>query len=225
MTVYALEFTEVTMEGGASGSGLSVQSLTASHGSITVVHAAGLRSHVELLFDLAQGLQRPDRGRVKVEGVAWVDVDPRDEASKRAGIRRTWHGNRWVSNLSVLENVTLAERHWTGRSRTETEDEAGALASSVGLSCVPDVAPANVSHDVLERCDIVRALLGRARLVLLDHPEWVLNGVEKDGLCREVIRVAGSGAAVVWVTGEQQLCNCLSSSTVVTYRLDNGRLC
>lgn len=152
------------------------------------------------LADLAEGLLDPDEGRVLFLGEEWSVISPEQALRRRALIGRVFDGHGWISNLTVSENIALAQRHHTRRPDREILEEAGALARAFGLGEVPENRPALVPHRALRRAEWVRAFLGRPALVLLEYP---MRGVSREylppliGAVREACR---RGAAVLWLT-------------------------
>ena len=156
------------------------------------------------LADVATGLLEPDSGAVFFLGQDWQAMFPADAAAYRGLIGRVFDERSWISNLDVDENITLAQRHHTGKSHEEVLAEAEELARGFGLEGVPPVRPAALGRRELRLAEWVRAFLGRPLLILLQDP---LRGVGEDGLytlLRGVQAARDRGAAVIWMTGDQQ---------------------
>ena len=152
----------------------------------------------------AQGLVGADEGDVRYAGRSWEEVDPRSQCTLRGTIGRVFAEWGWVSNLNVLENVVLAQRHHTRRTETEIQSEADRLARQFGLERVPVGRPAFVPPSELRRAEWVRALLGAPRLTLLEQP---LRQVSLEWLPALTDALHGArqrGAAVLWLTADDR---------------------
>jgi ABC-type transporter Mla maintaining outer membrane lipid asymmetry ATPase subunit MlaF len=152
------------------------------------------------LADAAEGLISPEEGRVRFLGEEWGMMD-RDTALDRRGmIGRVFGARGWISNLSVLENISLSARHHTARAEGDILAEIAARARAFGLGAIPAVRPAHAAGGALRVAEWVRAFLGSPRLVLLEHP---LRGVRAEylpGLIGAVREACARGGAVLWVT-------------------------
>jgi ABC-type lipoprotein export system ATPase subunit len=168
--------------------------------SIALVGPSG--SGKSTLLHLAGGLDRPDRGTVRLGG--------RDLASlsvgERARIRRRELGFIFqffhlVPGLSVAENVELpllldGRRDKGGRVRE--------LLDRVGLGHRAGHQPGQLSGGEMQRTAIARALVAEPVLVLADEPTGNLDSAAGGtilDLLGEV--VTDAGAALVLVTHDQ----------------------
>ena len=167
------------------------------------------------LADATEGLINPDEGTIAFLGERWPALAPDRELARRARIGRVFDGHGWISNLNILENLTLAQRHHTARPDPEIIAEAQALARSFGLPEVPAGRPALVSRRDLRRAEWIRAFLGQPALILLERPTFGVAVEHVPLLIRAVEAALAGGAAVLWThdkdtsSGETALQKCL----------------
>lgn len=176
------------------------------------------------LADAAEGLLAPKAGSVRWQGRPWHALAPQEELDARGRIGRVFEKTGWLSNLNVLENVTLAQRHHTARPEHEIVREADALAVYFGLREVPRQRPAFVSRLDLRMAEWVRALIGKHALLLLERPE---NGVPDEYLPKliDVVQTAlKRGAAVVWQTDRDLVWNTSIFATEIRCRLQGPEM-
>ena len=148
---------------------------------------------------LAAGLLPPDEGEVRFLDGAWSGLTNAEQAERRGEIGRVFEGCAWVSNLTVLDNVLLAQRHHTKRPDDEIRAEAEALASAAGIAPLPELLADRVAAPDLKRAEWVRAFLGQPRLVLLEKPEQGLPDGAMGCLFDFINAAARKGTAVVWL--------------------------
>lgn len=172
-------------------------------GDLAMVHVESDDAPLPLA-PAAQGLIEPTRGSVLFQGHAWNDEDPWLEGRLRARIGRVFESWGWVSNLSVLENVTLSQRHHTRRPESDIEAEADLWAQRFGLPQTPRGRPANLPPDTLRRAEWVRAWLARPRLLLLEHPTRGAPPESFEALSAAVRDVRQGGAAVLWIVSDDR---------------------
>ena len=166
---------------------------------IAIVGESG--SGKSTLLNVIAGLDRPDRGSVRVEGVALPFGD--DDALalwRRRGVGFVFQAFHLLPYLSVTDNVALPLA-LNGVGLAERERRALAALASVGLEAQAARKPATLSGGEAQRVAIARALVHGPRLLLADEPTGNLDEANArhvlDCLRAEVRR---SGAAGVIVT-------------------------
>lgn len=151
-----------------------------------------------LVGDACSGMMLPDKGNAKFGGRDWSGQDPRSLAAMRSLIGRGGEQAAWLPFLSVAENVMLAQMHHTHRVVDELVEQAASLARELGLPGLPTDMPDQVGRNDLSRAAIIRAFMGRPKLVLLEQPG--ARDPELIPLLVNRILVAQSqGTAVVWI--------------------------
>lgn len=152
------------------------------------------------LCDAAQGLALPERGAIRFLGEDWGAMPPERAAKRRSRIGRVFDSRGWISNLDVIENVTLAQRHHTTRPLQEIVEEAERLARSFGLAGIPAGRPEWVPAGDLRRAEWVRAFLGSPPLLLLELPAAGVAREHAGKLVEAVIAARERGTAVLVTT-------------------------
>ncbi|HTT09775.1 MAG TPA: ABC transporter ATP-binding protein [Burkholderiaceae bacterium] len=127
------------------------------------------------LLNLIAGLERPDSGRVAIDGAAMTALD--DNARTR--LRRLRVGFVFQA-FHVLPQLTLAQNVevplvLAGVDAHERAARAQALLEAVGLGARARSAPAELSGGELQRVALARALVHRPALVLADEPTGNLD--------------------------------------------------
>jgi len=145
------------------------------------------------------GLAASPVGEVRFNGRSWADAGPAEQALMRSKIGRVFAATAWVANLDVDENIVLAGLYHGDRSLEELLAEATCWARRFGLSELPAGRPARVSTRDLQRCQWIRALLNRPRLLLLEAPEQAA-GDAASAFREAVAETLTGGAAAVWLT-------------------------
>jgi len=171
------------------------------------------------LADAAEGLIEPDEGSVAFMGERWPEMTPDRELALRARIGRVFYGHGWISNLNVLENLILAQRHHTSRPDPEIMAEAQDLARSFGLREVPAGRPALVLQRDLRRAEWIRAFLGQPALILLERPMFGVAMEHRPKLIRAVEDGRTRGAAVLWIHDDNATVPELSLQNCLQFRM------
>ena len=152
------------------------------------------------LMNVLRGLAAPTAGRIRLGGEL-VNFRTPDDAT-RAGIGMVHQHFLLVPSFTVIENLTLA-----AGDRTFVLDpaplvaRAEAVARSLGWSLpTPGVPIADLPVGAQQRVEILKALLGDARILLFDEPTAVLAPQEIDELLDVMRTLRGEGRSVVFVT-------------------------
>ncbi|MDO8773487.1 MAG: ABC transporter ATP-binding protein [Burkholderiaceae bacterium] len=165
-------------------------SFTMEAGSITSLigpNGAGKTT----MFNCITGMYTPTSGKVAFDG-----VDITGEAAhliSRHGIARTFQNLALFGGLTVLDNLLVGAYRQgssgllqgallTGRARAE-QRAAVAAANEVleflGLRDMAGVLPGELSYGRQKEVEFARALMQKARLVLLDEPMAGMSSPEK----------------------------------------------
>jgi putative ABC transport system ATP-binding protein len=147
------------------------------------------------LLNLIAGLDRPDAGRLALDG---VDYSQHDEDAltrlRRDKLGFVFQAFHVLPHLTVRQNVALPL--WLQGLAGETADRpAQQLLDAVGLGERAASWPRELSGGEMQRVAIARALVHRPRLVLADEPTGNLdpeNGAKVLALLGERIREAGA---------------------------------
>jgi putative ABC transport system ATP-binding protein len=173
------------------------------------------------LLNLLGCLDRPDQGRIYLDGVEVTRLGEQE----RVKLRRTRLGIVFQSlnllpSLSALENVALPLKY--GRvPRPERIGRARGLLERVGLADRLDFLPDQMSGGEQQRVALARALVARPLLVLADEPTGELDSAtaaEVEALFRDLNRE--NETTFVVVTHDEAL----SSRADSVFRMVDGRI-
>jgi ABC-type uncharacterized transport system ATPase subunit len=153
------------------------------------------------LMGVLGGLVRPDAGSLRVHGQPARLRAPRD--ALRLGIGMVHQHALTAERHSVLDNLVLG---WPGlplvpRRRALRQAVTGAIAGyGLDLADSLDVPMHRLPVGTRQKVEIARALLHRARVLVLDEPTAVLTPEESAGLFALVRGFAGQGNGVVLIS-------------------------
>jgi simple sugar transport system ATP-binding protein len=152
------------------------------------------------LLNVLAGLVRSDAGVVEIEGQQVKLRRPRDAWD--AGIGMVHQHFALVPTLSVLENLALGLRSAAAGLRlpyARVRREATDLAKRTGLTVPFDALVEELGVGDRQRVEILKTLLRRPRILVLDEPTAVLTPAEVGSLFALLRELAGSGQGVVLV--------------------------
>jgi polar amino acid transport system ATP-binding protein len=164
-------------------------------------------------------LEQPTSGQIVVGGVDVTDPDVDIDAARR-GIGMVFQQFNLFPHLTVLENVTIAQRRVLGRDKAEAERVAHENLARVGLTDKAHSYPAQLSGGQQQRVAIARSLAMGPELMLFDEPTSALDP-ELVGDVLAVMRgLAGEGMTMIVVTHEMSFAREVADRVVF---IDDGR--
>jgi len=146
-------------------------------------------------------LEEPTSGVVLVEGIDICDPEvDLDAVRSRIGI--VFQQFNLFPHLSVLKNLTLAQRTVRGRSRAEAVEVARRNLEKVGLSEKESAYPAHLSGGQQQRVAIARALSMDPDMMLFDEPTSALDPELVGDVLAVMKDLASEGMTMMVVTHE-----------------------
>jgi putative ABC transport system ATP-binding protein len=173
-------------------------SFTIGRGQLTVLRGRSGSGKTTLL-NIVGGLDRPDSGRVIVDG-SDVTAMPEHERLKlrRSEVAFIFQTFGLIPILSAAENVGIPLRI-TKMDPDEREERVRLMLDLVGLAEHMKQRPNELSGGQQQRVAIARALAGRPELLIADEPTGQLDsetGKQIMRLLRAVVRSEGVTALV-----------------------------
>ena len=137
------------------------------------------------LFNLITGVYRPQTGRIRLFGNDITALAPHRRA--RLGLGRTFQITTLFPNLSVLDSVLLAVQgadtvrfalHRPATAYRHLFDRAATLLGEWGLLDRQHVPTRQLSYGEQRQVELILALAGSPRVLLLDEPTAGLSPAE-----------------------------------------------
>jgi ABC-type branched-subunit amino acid transport system ATPase component len=142
-------------------------------------------------FNLITGVYPLDDGHIRLDGVDIGHLPIRRRVGH--GIARNFQNIRLMPHLSAIENVMIGQ-HCRNNGlfgnlqpvglwpRNRWREEARAALAEAGLEGYERGAVLSLPYGVQKRIELVRALMTKPRLLLLDEPAAGLNSAETTAL-------------------------------------------
>jgi branched-chain amino acid transport system ATP-binding protein len=158
------------------------------------------------LIKLISGLLRPDKGRIRLDG-----VDVSGEATPlrvRRGLALTHQIVRPFREMTVLDNVVLAAgisltsgplRALLHVSRRRESERAQDILAQVGLAGTENKLAGSLPLGQMKRLEVARALAVDPKVIMLDEPLAGLNQTEAKKQVETIAEVHRRGITIILV--------------------------
>ena len=155
------------------------------------------------LLRCINGLERISGGSIQLGGEELV-YEEKTLNRFRSRIGMVFQSFNLFPHMTVLENISVAQREVLGRGKREAWEKAEGLLARVGLAHKADAYPDNLSGGQQQRVAIARALAMDPKVMLFDEPTSALDP-ELVGEVLKVMRdLADEGMTMVVVTHEMR---------------------
>ena len=182
-------------------------------------------------FNCLSGIYRPEGGAILLEGRDITGRAPHQVC--KLGMSRTFQNIRLFPEMSVLENVLVAQfqhrslspmpllfrsKHFCDEEH-QNRDEAMGFLNFVGLAPYADAISSNLAYGLQRRLEIARALATKPRLLLLDEPAAGMNPQETVEMVQLISRIRDRGLAILLIEHHMKVVMTISDEILV---LDHG---
>lgn len=153
------------------------------------------------LIKIISGVERPDSGDLVFDGRTVHAITP--SAAIRAGVQVIYQDFSLFPNLTAAENIGMLTELAEGRllsSRRRIRAEASRIVDELDVKIDLDADVEDLSVADRQLIAICRALVGNARVLIMDEPTTALTHTEVQRLFAIVRRLQERGVAIVFVS-------------------------
>ena len=166
----------------------------------TVVMGASGSGKSTLLYALS-GMDKATSGQVIFEGKDLVKMKEKELAGLRShDFGFIFQQMHLISNLTLLENVSVPGYLNNGKSASEVKARAEKLLEQMGISDVKTHLPSQVSGGEQQRCAIARAIIHEPKLLFADEPTGALNRKNTKEVLDLLTELNRNGQSILMVT-------------------------
>ena len=164
-------------------------------------------------------LEEYDAGRIVVDGI------PLDTAQNINAVRReigiVFQSFNLFAHLTVMENLTLAQRVVRKRPRDESQKIALDLLTKVGIPDKASAYPIQLSGGQQQRVAIARALAMNPKIMLFDEPTSALDPEMIKEVLDVMLALAKEGMTMVVVSHEMGFARAAANRMIL---MDEGQI-
>ena len=153
------------------------------------------------LMNMLYGLLTPTEGEIVLDGKKVSFDGPGDALA--AGIGMVHQHFMLVPVFTVAENVMLGHERTKGLgvlNREAARRQVRELSERYRLRVDPDALVEDIPVGVQQRVEIIKALAGNAKILILDEPTAVLTPQEIDELMGIMRELKAQGTSIIFIT-------------------------
>ncbi len=155
-------------------------------------NGAGKSTLVKIIY----GVQQADEGTISWNGETVAIPSPK--AARKLGIGMVFQHFSLFDAMSVIENIALGLDEAVDRG--ELKARVAAILDSYSLPLDPERAVHTLSVGERQRIEIVRCLLQKPKLLIMDEPTSVLTPQEVEKLFLTLRQIAMGGCAILYIS-------------------------
>jgi simple sugar transport system ATP-binding protein len=147
------------------------------------------------LMKIIYGSVKPDAGEIKLNGQVMQIRNPKE--ARANGISMVFQ------HFNLFDTMTVAENVWLGLARSSLEQVTASIlakATEYGLDIDPTRPVHTLSVGEMQRVEIIRALLTRPELLILDEPTSVLTPQAVEKLFVVLKKLASEGCSILYIS-------------------------
>ena len=166
-------------------------------------------------------LNRPTAGEILFEGTNLVDLSEKQLDNVREKMGMVFQSFNLFPNMTVLENIKLAQLKVKTVTDEEATKTAKELLEQVGLAEKADAYPASLSGGQQQRVAIARALAMHPDVMLFDEPTSALDPEMVGEVLKVMQDLAKTGMTMVVVTHEMGFARSVADQV---WFMDGGKI-
>jgi general nucleoside transport system ATP-binding protein len=155
-------------------------------------NGAGKSTLVKIIY----GVQRADEGQISFDGRPVEIASPK--AARKLGIGMVFQHFSLFDGMTVLENIALGLDESVPAEQLKARIKA--ILDSYSLPLDPDREVHTLSVGERQRIEIVRCLLQKPKLLIMDEPTSVLTPQEVERLFETLRQIASEGCSILYIS-------------------------
>lgn len=146
------------------------------------------------------GLEKPDSGKIFIEGEEISKLRERDLVSIRKKVAYVFQNGALFDSMSVYDNLAYTLREHASFSEEEIGKRIHDQLVEFGLAEAEDKLPAELSGGMQKRVGLARAMMIGPKVILYDEPTAGLDPYNTLKIRETVLRLKKKGVTSVFVT-------------------------
>lgn len=170
-------------------------------------NGAGKSTLVKMIY----GSLRPESGTMRMRGAAYAPARPAE--ARAAGVGMVFQHFSLFEALSVAENIALGMNDAPRASALD--EKIREISAAYGLPLEPSRLVGELSVGERQRIEIVRALILKPKLLIMDEPTSVLTPPEVGALFGTLRTLGAEGVSILYISHKLDEIRALCSAATI----------
>lgn len=156
------------------------------------------------LMKILSGVYKPTSGKIILKGKEYESLTPKD--SYENGISIIYQELSVINELSLLENLFVGKlpcKKVAGMSLVDYKkmnEKAKEVFEKVGIKRNPNTLVEEISISEKQQCEIAKALVSNADVIIMDEPTTSLTTSETEHLFSIIRQLRSEGKGIVYIS-------------------------
>ncbi len=171
----------------------------------TLVVLGGSGAGKSTILRLIIGLQKPNKGKILIDGVDVVTLNENEMNQVRRSMGMVFQYSALFDSMTVGDNVAFGMREHTTMSETEIAARVSECLHLVDLNDIESLYPSELSGGMKKRVGLARAIALNPSTILYDEPTSGLDPITSGTISRLIVAMQKHlGCTSVVVTHDMQ---------------------
>lgn len=167
------------------------------------------------------GLEKPDSGVVKIDGIDIVPMNEQELVSIRKKVAYVFQGGALFDSMTVFENLAYPLREHFKMSEEEIADKIFKQLKEFGLEGSDKLFPGSLSGGMQKRVGLARAMMMSPEVVLYDEPTAGLDPYNTKRIQESILSLKEKGVTSILVTHDMPTVYAVCDKVAL---LQNGKI-
>jgi phospholipid/cholesterol/gamma-HCH transport system ATP-binding protein len=146
------------------------------------------------------GLEKPDSGRILIDGVNISDMNERELLAIRKKVAYAFQNGALFDSMTVFQNLAYPLKEHFQFTEKEIKDKVLGQLADFGLEGNENVFPTSLSGGMQKRVGLVRAMMMNPEVILYDEPTAGLDPLNTKMIQDVILRLKSKGVTSILVT-------------------------
>jgi phospholipid/cholesterol/gamma-HCH transport system ATP-binding protein len=146
------------------------------------------------------GLEKPDSGRILIDGVDIVPMNEMQLTAIRKKVAYAFQGGALFDSMTVYENLAYPLREHTHYKEKEIRELILSQLEEFGLAGNENLYPGSLSGGMQKRVGLARAMMMHPQVVLYDEPTAGLDPYNTKRIQESILNLKAKGVTSILVT-------------------------
>lgn len=146
------------------------------------------------------GLDRPDEGKIQIEGIDITNLDEPEMIDVRKRVAYVFQNGALFDSMTIYDNIAYSLREHTNFSEPEIRERVLSILQTFNMQGTENHFPAELSGGMQKRVGLARAIIMQPHVILYDEPTAGLDPANTVTIQNLILQLKSTGVTSILVT-------------------------